>query len=397
MMSTTLSLMERVLQFTAQETGTTASHYQSAKEVGLTATNSNQRRNLTASGVDDGFEAWGRQIVTGAKAYLNNDIVAQVSSDIKDYAKHVAALGFEVRSVGDRKILVAGPKSKLPLETFARSNIGPETNKDPQVAQAMMSALSVVFQNETVFAAVGAKRVVKLLEQVVKLAGGPRDFDISSEVNDQQNVPDAQMMEKLKPIFEQLQQAILNQVQENLAKPMAEAQAKDQQRLDALEQIAKALQSEWKAAGIEAAKLQIQQGESQQGMAIEKARFEAEQQRLTQQHQLDMQIAAAKAGLDAQVATEKAQSATEKERSDAALAGYKSRSDAAIAASRAAVETTTKLEKHEADLQLQEEAAAVDRKTKMELNEAKVKATEKAATAQAAATKKAASKEKPPS
>lgn len=379
MMGTALNIMERVLQFTAQETGTTAQHYQSAREVGITASNSDQRRNLTASGADDGFEAWGRQIVTGFSAYGEDDVVAQVSSDIKDWQKHVTDMGFEVRSVGDRKVLVAGKKSKLPLETFARSNIGATQPADPQTAQAITQALTVAFQNEQVFAQIGSKRIVKLLEQAVILAGGPRSFDITSETNDQENnVP--LMMEKLKPAFEQLQQQTLQMVQQQLAVPMAQQQAQDKQRLDALEAITKQLQQAWQANGVEAAKLQIAQ-----------AQAAAEQQRAAEAHALDMQIKASKAGLDVKIATE--QAAT-----DAAVATAKARSDAEIARQRAETDKKAKQDTTETALRLQEQAAAVDVATKTALATAKADAMSKTADAQVAATKKvaaAASKKKP--
>ncbi len=377
MMGTALNIMERVLQFTAQETGTTAQHYQSAKEVGLTASNSNQRRNLTASGVDDGFEAWGRQIVTGYSAYGNDEIIAQVSTDIKDWEKHVTDLGFRVESRGDRKALVAGKKAKIPLETFARSNIGPSQPNDPQTAQAITQALTVAFQNEQVFAEIGAKRVVKLLEQAVILAGGPRGFDITSETNEQeQNVP--AMIEKLKPVFEQLQQAILQQVQQNLAEPMAKEQAQDKRRLDTLEAISKQLQQAWRANGIDAAKLEMQQAETQQDMQIKAQAAAAEQQRASQAHALDMQIKASKAGVDAKVAIEQAQA------------------DATIARERASVESATKLHQTESKLQLDEQAAAVDAATKTVLTDAKAAAIEKTAEAQAEAAKITAKKKPAP-
>lgn len=306
MIGTTLSLMERMLQFTAQETGSAASHYQSRGEVEITKGSGDVRRNFTASGVDDGFDAWRLQVVTASKAYLNNDITASVSTDIKDFEKHVKALGFEVKDFGDRKVLVAGKKKNLPLETFARSNVGPTQPGDPQTAQAIMSALSIAFQNEATFAEIGPKRIVKLLEQAVVLAGGPRNFDITSEGNEGQSAP-TQLLETLKPIFEQLQATILQTVAEKVVKPIAEQTAEEQQRIEALEAIAKQLQQAWQANGIEAEKLKLKAMETQQSMAIEAASAQAEEQRKAEAHQLDMTIKASAAGVKAQIDTERVQ------------------------------------------------------------------------------------------
>lgn len=362
MISTALTLMERVLQFTAQETGAVAPHYQSRGEIDVLQGSSSMRRNFTASGVDEGIDAWRLQVVTGAKAYLNNSVTAKVSSDIRNYETHVKELGFTVVGKGDRSVLVAGKKSSLPLETFARSNIGPTQVNDPQTAQAITQALSVAFQNEQVFAQIGPTRIVKLLEQAVKLAGGPRDFDLTTQIEGQeQNVP--ALMQTLGPILQQLQASILNTVKEHLAQPVVQEIAEGKQRIDNLEAVTKQLTKIWQAAGVDAEKLKMQAAETQQRMAIEKARFEAEQQRLSQQHELDITISATKAGLDAKRTMQ-----------DMAEKAERTQSDIKLKEATAAVETQSKLAQTETDLRLQEASAAVDAATKTMLTGAKAKA-----------------------
>lgn len=354
MIGTALSLMERMLQFTAQETGSAASHYQSRGEVEITKSSGDVRRNFTASGVDDGFDAWRLQVVTALKAYGNNDIQAQVSSDIKDFEKHVKALGFEVKDVGDRKVLVAGKKSSLPLEAFVRSNVGPQQQSDVQTGQAIMAGLTVAFQNETVFAAIGAKRIVRLMEETVKLMGGPRSFDITSDQDAMDDAP--AMLEKLKPAFEALQASMMETIGEKIVKPIAEETAKEHQRLDSLEAVSKQLLQQWKADGAEAARLQMEQAKTAQEMQQSAAEFQSEQQRKQEKHTLDIQIATQRASLDSSLKLEKTQA------------------DNAIAASRAGVDAQTKLQKTESDLQIQEQSAAVDATNKTILTKAKAKA-----------------------
>lgn len=307
MIGTTLTLMERMLQFTAQETGGVASHYQSRGEVEITKTSGDVRRKFTASGVDDGFDAWRQQIVTASKAYMENDIVVKVSRDIPDYEKHVEELGFEIAGEGDNVVIVAGSKAELPIETFARSNVGPVLPGDPQSAQAIMSALTVAFQNEQVFAQIGTKRIARLLEQAVKLAGGPRNFDLTSEMPDSNQAPDPKLMQQLTPILQQLQQNILQTVSEKVVQPIAQQTAKEDQRIQALEMIAKQLQQAWQANGVEAARLQMEQQKQQQDMGITQQRAQAEEQRAAEQHALDLRIRASKAGLDSTIAVQRAQ------------------------------------------------------------------------------------------
>lgn len=319
MIGTALTLMERMLQFTAQETGGVASHYQSRGEVEITKGSGDVRRNFTASGVDEGFDAWRLQVVTAAKAYMNNDVTAQVSSDIKDFDKHIKDLGFEIKETGDRKVLVAGKKKNLPLEVFARSNVGPSQSNDPQTAQAIMSALSIAFQNEATFTQIGAKRIVRLLEQAVILAGGPRNFDITSDANEGQTQPPAELLESLKPAFAALQENILQTVGEKVVRPIAEQSAQEEQRIAALEAISKQLQQAFQATGIEAKRLEMEQADLSQKMQIRQAEAEASNARRQEEHALNLQIAAAKSGVDLTIKQEKAALDSQLQQEEAAV------------------------------------------------------------------------------
>lgn len=360
MIGTALSLMERMLQFTAQETGSAASHYQSRGEVEITKSSGDVRRNFTASGVDDGFDAWRQQIVTATKAYAENDVQASVSSDIPNLDKELAALGFTVQAKGDRKVLVAGKKKSLPLEVFARSNVAPQQAGDAAAAAAILQSLSIAFQNESVFAQIGARRIISLLELAGRLAGAPRNFDLTSQVNGQTE-DTAALMQQLKPAFEALQTSMMENIGEKFIKPIAEETAKDQQRLDGLEAVSKQLLQQWKADGAEAVRLQMDQAKTAQEMQQSAAEFQSEQQRKQEKHALEIQIATQRASLDSSIRMEKTQT------------------ENTIAATRAEVDTQAKIQKTESDLQIQEQTAAVDATNKAVLTQAKAKATLKSA------------------
>jgi len=238
MLSTALNIMERVLQFTAQEVGAAASHYQSAREIGMTAASSNQRRAYTASGIDEGIDAWKRQLVDGSTSYMNNDVVAQVSTEIPNWEEHVKKLGFTVKSVGrrNRKAIVAGSKAGIRLEEFARSNVGPVESTDPAIANIIFQTISVIAARPEVLQQVGTERVVKLLEKGAKLAGAPADFDITSAQPGQ--APDA-ILQQIAPILQQLQQSIVNDV----AKPLADATKRNQEEISKVAEMVSKLEA----------------------------------------------------------------------------------------------------------------------------------------------------------
>lgn len=241
MLNTALNIMERVLQFTAQETGSAASHYQSAKEIGVTMENSSQRRQYTASGVDEGIDAWKRQIVDGAKNYMENDVIAVVSTDIPDWESHVKELGFKVDSLAKQKgkALVAGNRIGLPIETFARSNIGPvQQSQDPAVAQIIFQTMGVIAQHPEFLAEVGVDRVIKLLEQGAKLAGAPLDFDITTTTSGESGKGQmSAIMQQLTPILQQLQKGLLDTVQKKIAEPAAQHMAQQQSEIEGIKQV----------------------------------------------------------------------------------------------------------------------------------------------------------------
>ena len=244
MMNTTLNIMERVLQFTAQETGAAASHYQSAKEIGQTAESSSQRRQYTASGVDEGIDAWKRQIVDGSKAYMENDIVAQVSTDIPNWIEHIKTLGFSVEDKGMQKgkVVIKGKMSGLPIETFARTNVGPVESADPAIAQIIFQTVGIIAQKPEFLAEVGVGRVVKLLEQGAKIAGAPADFDISSAVEGKGDGQMSAIMQQITPILQQLQKSTMEAVQNNVAKPAAENMAKQEAEIQQLSAVVQKLE-----------------------------------------------------------------------------------------------------------------------------------------------------------
>lgn len=350
LLSTALTIMERVMQFSAQETGAVAQHYQSAKEIGITAQSVSERVKLTAAGVDDGTDAWVRQLVDASQCYMNNKVVAQVSADIPDLGEHVRAIGFETRGVGPRKVLVAGSKKGLKLEGFARMNVPPGLSADKEMAQVIFQTLTALAQNPELAGRVGYSRIVKLMETGAKLAGAPRDFDLTTPVEDAQ--ANAQMMQQLAPVLEQMKQAIMGEVTQTIAAPAAQQAAETDQRLDLLESLTKQLETIWRAAGMDAERLKMEAAKTAQQMQLERAEFEAEQARKQAKHQQDLQLTAAAAAAETQTATQKANvdaaakvatttaniAATEK-KADATAKATRMKASATMAATEAGAKT----------------------------------------------------------
>lgn len=318
LLNSTLNIMERLLQMSAQETGAAAQHYQSAKEIGHVAASTGQRLAFTGSGVDEGSDAWRRQIKDAYAAYGERTATAQVSIDIPDYEKHLADLGFKIEQKGVLKVVVAGPIKNLAIETFARSNTGPVQSQDPAMAAVIFQTIGVLFQSPELVAAVGVPRVIKLLERGAKLGGAPQDFDLTTPANGGgADMPPEAMIAQLKPILEQLQQSTLQIVTEKFIQPIAQENADQEQQIVTLEETVAKFDKIFEYAEAAQNKLKVKAEETQQAMTIKDAEFRAEQARLEEQHQAelrrkkeqtdaDIQAELAKTSVDLQV--QKAQS-----------------------------------------------------------------------------------------
>jgi hypothetical protein len=343
MIPTMLNLMERVLQITAQETGSAASHYQSKEEVVRTGDSAASRSRYTASSVDSGIDAWKQQLYEANMAYRDDEVEAHVSDHIPNLDVLLAEIGFVIRGSGPYRKLVGGQKAILNYMEFVRTNLDPGESKDPQSAQVIFQAISVIATNPEFLAAIGTQRVIKLLEQAAKFAGAPDDFDITSKITEQQAGP--AFLEQLKPVLAQLQQTILQQVGEQVAKPAAESAAKQEQQITTLEQTVKQLEGIYKLAAAANDKAQAKVAEVQQKIQLDAATAQANQQRL------ETELRATQSRLDAEAQAEQTRLQAEHEaqmRRDA----EKARLDANIATNQAALDIETKRAAAAADMEL---------------------------------------------
>jgi hypothetical protein len=286
-----LSIMERVIQMAAQEAGAAASHQQSKAEIIETGGSSTNRLVFTGSYVDEFVDAWGRQNHDAAYAYLDPDFVAQISSDIPEIEKHLEELGFKIKARTGDKLTIEGRKQSLRVESFASSYKGPEPEKQKEMAQVIFQTVGTVAGQEELFKKVGAKTLLKLIQHAAIMAGAPKDFRLTlAEDADDTDIPAA-----IQQAIEHAQQATLQTIEEKIAKPAAEASARDEQRIAVLEGVVEKLKKIFEVAKAAQDKNQIKAVEVQQKMKIRDAEFQADEKRKQEKHAVDLQIATEKA------------------------------------------------------------------------------------------------------
>jgi len=293
--------------------------------------------------VDSGVDAWMQQIYEANIAYRDDEVTAHVTDNIPNLNAILAEIGFQIVGNGPHKKLVGGSKAQLAYLSFARKNVDPTINSDPQMAQALMQGITIIASNPEFTAKVGVPRILKMLEMVVKFGGGPSDYDITSAVPEDQAVS-PQLMQQLAPILQQLQQTIMQGVGENIAKPAAESAAKQEAEIQQLQAAIKQLEGIYKLAAQATDKANVKVQEVQQKIQLDSAiaqsdqaranaQLQAEQVRLTaaaqaEQQRLNEQAAAAQARLQAEHEAQM-QRAAERAQLDSAIAAGKAESDVA--------------------------------------------------------------------
>lgn len=370
-LQTALTIMERVLGITAQETGSVAAHYQSKTEVDITKNSGDTRKRFTGSGVDDGTDAWKRQLFDGNKAYRDDGVTAQVSAEIPNLEQYLEELGFKVATKGMKKYLVKGSKKTLKMEGFARSNLGPEQQVDPAASQIIFQTLGAVAQNPEVFQQVGAGRVVKLLEQAARLAGAPRDFDLTT---DSTQGDASAITAQITPVLKELQTAIMNAVTTNFAQPVAEALAKAESQIAQLEAQMKQIAPIAKVAETQMQKVNVMAQEAAAQEQIDQAAFAAEERRKEEAHQANLRRkqdeAAIKVKTDMSVAAITVQQAQ-----------HAAQVDMTVKATESAVKTQALQQQTAAKVSANAEITASKVEAAKKLSDAKVAAAKKAAKA----------------
>ena len=303
MLPIVLNIMERVLQISAQEAGAAASHQQSKAEVLQTGGASTNRVVFTSSSVDEGIDAWKRQLYDGALAYLDPMVSAEVSADIPDLATHLVNLGFERTGTGDNSVLVKGHKNALRLEGFASTIRGDNTGKEKEIAQIIFQVVGTVAGQPDLHQQIGAQNLLMLIEEAAKLAGAPRDFKL--RMQSQGQAPE-QIPPMILDAIKQAQQATMQAIEEKIAKPVAQEIASDQQQLGQIQTVLKQLQGIYQIAAQTQDKNAIAAQKAQADAARKDAMAAADTKRKDAVATASVQLAAQKTAADIQIAEQKA-------------------------------------------------------------------------------------------
>lgn len=223
-----IRIMERMLGFSPQEIGATASHEQSATEVHITNQNTTVRLQFTGSFVDAGMNARKRILYDAFMAHGSDEVLADVAdlNDIKRTA--LEGLGFEVED-GEpgHRTGVKGDKKNLRLDGFASETEGQNRISDSKVAATMIQTFQSIFSNPAIIQAIGFEQLINLFNQILTYTGLPKEFRLKL---DEELAKKAKAEQEAQQAPQQEQQDAAAQIQAQLAEQMTQiAQAAVQQ------------------------------------------------------------------------------------------------------------------------------------------------------------------------
>ncbi len=226
--TTMLSLMERMLGFSAQEVGQPAVHEQSATEITTIHGNSTVRLDHTRSFVEDGMNARKRSMYDGMMAYSDDDIFAQIA-DLNDQSRaQLKEMGFEVEDepeAGRTKAGVRGKKKSLDIDGFTANREGGKRINNVQIAAAMIKMFETILAQPLLVQAMGLPQIADMLNLVFEYAGMPNDYRIT--VKDvprgtEQGAQQEDLLKQLAAISQKVATQVVEQSMQQLAGTLKE-------------------------------------------------------------------------------------------------------------------------------------------------------------------------------
>lgn len=255
-----ISVMERMLGFSAQEMGGAATHQQSATELSIVAANTGVRMNFTGGFVDDARSARKRLLYDAMLAHSSDEIFAQVAALNDMDRKALSDIGFEVEeeSDGETRAGVKGKKADLlMLDGFASDREGTKRIVDQKLAELMIQMFQSIFSNPVLIEKAGIDQIIKMLNEILLFAGVPSDFKIEVKEGEDVATQQQQVLEQIAPAIQQLVGQQVSTLGQEIGQAIQGIQSQHEQIGGALQQLSEGQQAT--AQELEMVKQQVAQ------------------------------------------------------------------------------------------------------------------------------------------
>jgi hypothetical protein len=248
LLQTVISLMERVLGFTAQEVGGQATHQQSATESNIVAANTSIRIGHTAAGMDSAIHAMKKAVYNAFINYGSDEVVAQVADLHPEGKRRLEEAGFKIEEGANSTAGVVGPKSALLVEEFTSDRDGSNRINEQQAAQMMLTLIDRLMVPQ--FAEqIGIVPMLDMLQEFATLSGIPGDFVSKIKPQIQQKAEegaaqDAEAMDQVRQLVLTELAGFSDQIAKSIMAPMQQQGQQIAAATQALAQVAQAQQQD---------------------------------------------------------------------------------------------------------------------------------------------------------
>lgn len=219
-----LDLMERALQFSAQEIGQAASHEQSATESNIIQSNTSNRVRFTGTFIDDGQWAKKKMLYEAWMAHGDDDVDAEIhpsyTNTVEEFKELCKKLGIEIVDTAggnQEKVILRADKGSLSVDSFVSPRDNENRINNPAVANAAVQLLSAFTNNPALLSAVGLEQVVSLTNTVADLLGLPKDFRLKYQPQ-QQGQPQEEMMQSIQQQIKQVLEQVAKRIEQGESK-----------------------------------------------------------------------------------------------------------------------------------------------------------------------------------
>lgn len=234
-----IGILERLLGYSSQEVGASASHQQSATEVSVIAGASSTRLQLTASFRDDALNAFKRMLYYAMLHYSDDQILVTLDEVTPEMIAALEKRGFKVEKDGGTPgiVSVSGDKTNLQYEQLFADRDGQSRSNDNQTAMILQSFLDRLMSNPQVGQRLPLKYLFKFFNQVADYLGLPAELKLPENIEQMTDQELQQQQEQLGQMVSQ----IMAQPMEQLSKAVGDVAAQSQQSVQEVGQAVEAV------------------------------------------------------------------------------------------------------------------------------------------------------------
>lgn len=233
-----INILERLLGYSAQEVGASASHQQSKGEVEILQSNSGTKIQFTDGFIGDAIYARKKLLYYAMLNYSSDEIFAEVTDMTPGGIKALEDMGFKVTPNDENPgiVTVKGSKKSLVFESLISERDGPARSNDQQTAVMLTTFLDRLMANPRVGQELPLSYIFKFFNSVSEYLGLPTELKLPEDVDTRTAQEKQQAVQQLQAQVEQIVQAVAGPPMEQISQKVGQNAQEVEQAATALAQ-----------------------------------------------------------------------------------------------------------------------------------------------------------------